>query len=98
MRLRFEAKAVLYRDRIKRGVTRNVKINMPEAIPERISSMENRTKQYVCLGVAVLLIIAGTLATGLLPSTPLFQVLAGGVIVAGFAVVYACLGPFELFE
>ncbi len=49
-------------------------------------------RTYPCLGLAGLLIAAGTLATGLLPSTAPYQVLAGGIIVAGFALVYACIG------
>ena len=60
--------------------------------------MTNRARQYACLGVATVLVIIGTLSTGLLPSTPLYQVLAGGIIVGGFAVGYACLGPFEFSE
>ncbi|MFB6146837.1 MAG: hypothetical protein ABEJ08_04045 [Halobacteriaceae archaeon] len=54
--------------------------------------MDERTRQYACGGVAVLLIIGGTLATGLLPPTLPSQVIAGGIIVAGFAVAYACVG------
>lgn len=50
------------------------------------------------MGFAVVLIITGTVATGLLPSTILYQVLAGGVIVAGFAVTFVCLGGFEFLE
>lgn len=59
--------------------------------------MENR-RRYAGLGVAVVLIITGTLATGFLPSTPLYQVIAGGLIVAGFAVGYASSGAFEFLE
>lgn len=58
----------------------------------------DRRRRYAGLGVAVVLIITGTLATGLLPSTPLYQVIAGGLIVAGFAVGYASLGAFEFLE
>lgn len=57
--------------------------------------MEDRTRKYGGLAVAVLLFIAGTLATGLLPSTLFYQVLAGGLIVAGFAVGYAAFGVFD---
>ena len=60
--------------------------------------MKNSTQRYVCLGVAVLLVITGTLATGLLPSTLLYQVLSGGIIVTGFALGYACLDAFKFLE
>jgi hypothetical protein len=60
--------------------------------------MNDRTRQYLCLGVAVVLIVTGTLATGLFPPTLLYQALAGGTIVTGFAVAYVCLGSFEIFE
>lgn len=53
--------------------------------------MESRTR-YACLGLSVLLVIGGTLATGVVPSTLPAQALAGGVIVAGFLLVYVCLG------
>lgn len=49
-------------------------------------------REQVCLGVAILVVLAGTLAAGLLPRTTPYQVLAGGIIVAGFAVAYACVG------
>ncbi|GAA0213644.1 hypothetical protein GCM10009000_030580 [Halobacterium noricense] len=48
--------------------------------------------------LAAVLIVVGTFATGFLPSTPFYQVLSGGIIVAGFAVGYAGLGAFELLE
>lgn len=57
--------------------------------------MKDGIRQYGCLGVAVALIVTGTLATGLLPPTPLYQVLAGGIIVGGFAVVFICLGSVD---
>lgn len=60
--------------------------------------MKERTRQYACLGLAVLLVITGTVATGLLPSTVLYQVFAGSVVVAGFAVSFVCLGGFEFLE
>lgn len=53
--------------------------------------MKESTRQYACFGVAVVLVVTGTIATGLVPSTPLYQALAGSVIVAGFAVGYVCL-------
>ena len=37
--------------------------------------------------LAVALVLAGTLATGVLPPTTPYQVLAGGLIVAGFALL-----------
>jgi hypothetical protein len=60
--------------------------------------MKNKRRQYVYLGLAAVLIVAGTLATGLLPSTLFYQLLSGGFIVAGFAVGYAGLGTFEFLE
>lgn len=60
--------------------------------------MKDRTRQYVCLGAAAVLIIIGTLATGLLPPTPLYQVLAGGIVVGGFAVGFTCLGTVNVLE
>ncbi|PSP82298.1 hypothetical protein BRC83_09750 [Halobacteriales archaeon QS_1_68_17] len=60
--------------------------------------MTDRTRQYAGLGVGAVLIVAGTLATGLLPPTPLYQVLAGAIIVGGFAVAFASFGAFDLSE
>ena len=60
--------------------------------------MQVRTRRSLGLGIAVALIIAGTLATGLLPPTFLYQVLAGGIIVTGFAVGYLSLGTFDFLE
>ena len=60
--------------------------------------MNDKPRQYVFLGLAAVLIVTGTLATGLLPSTPFYQLLSGGIIVAGFAVGYAGLGAFEFLE
>lgn len=57
--------------------------------------MEDRTRRYACLALAASLLVTGTLATGLLPSGTVYQVLAGAIIVAGFAVGYACLGAFD---
>jgi hypothetical protein len=54
--------------------------------------MENRLRRYACPGLAAVAIVVGTLATGVLPATPLYQLLAGALIVAGFALGYACLG------
>jgi hypothetical protein len=63
-----------------------------------MTAMGNGRRRYVCPGAAVALILVGTLATGLLPSTALYQALAGGLIVAGFGVLYLCLGGFDLPE
>jgi hypothetical protein len=60
--------------------------------------MNDKTRQYVFLGLAAVLIATGTLATGLLPSTLFYQLLSGGLIVAGFAVGYAGLGAFKFPE
>jgi len=49
-------------------------------------------REYACVAVAAVLVIGGTVAAGLFPSTTLSQVLAGGIIVAGFAVAWVCLG------
>ena len=57
--------------------------------------MEDRTRHYACLAIAVGLMITGTLATGVLPSTTLYQVFAGGIIVLGFGIAYACLGALD---
>lgn len=60
--------------------------------------MKDTTRQYGCVAVAVALVIAGTIGTGLAPPTALYQALAGSLIVAGFAVSYLCLGGFDLRE
>lgn len=60
--------------------------------------MSERARRYGCLGLAAALVVTGTLGTGFLPSTALYQVLAGGLIVAGFLVSFICLGGFELSE
>lgn len=60
--------------------------------------MKDRLRQYVCLGVGAVLIVSGTLVTGLVPPGIRYQILAGGLIVAGFAVSYRCLGEFEFPE
>lgn len=58
--------------------------------------MDGRTRTAVGLAGAALLVIAGTLATGYLPSRPRSQLLAGGLIVAGFALGFFVLGEFDL--
>lgn len=50
------------------------------------------------MAVGVALVVAGSLATAFVPEGALFQVLAGAVIVAGFAVVFLCLGALEFPE
>lgn len=55
----------------------------------------DRTRTAACLAVGLVLIIGGSLATGLVPEGAIYQVLAGAVIVAGFAVVFLCLGALE---
>lgn len=55
-------------------------------------TMDERTRFVVCMIVAALLIIGGTLATGLLPSEPLYPGIAGAIIVIGFAVPLVCFG------
>lgn len=58
--------------------------------------MDERTETIVGLGGAVALVVVGTLATGYLGSDPRSQLLAGGIIVAGFALGFLVLGEFEL--
>lgn len=69
--------------------------DVPVPMPDR---SDDRTRTYAGLGVAVALVVGGTLATGLFPSTTPYQVLAGGIIVAGFVVGYATLWLFEGFD
>lgn len=47
-------------------------------------------RSLACPGLAVVLVVAGSLATGVLPSTTPYQVIAGGGIVAGFALLLYC--------
>jgi len=54
--------------------------------------MLDGSREQACFAVAVLLVVGGTVVAGLLPQTGLSQVLAGGIIVAGFGVAWACLG------
>ena len=49
-------------------------------------------REYAWFAVALLLVVGGTVAAGLLPGTARYQVLAGGIIVAGFAVAWLALG------
>ena len=43
-----------------------------------------------CAALAVALVVVGTFATGLLPSTTPSQAVAGGIIVAGFGLLLYC--------
>lgn len=56
--------------------------------------MDERIRTAVGLGGAVVLVIGGTLATGYLES----QLLAGAIIVAGFALGMYVLGEFEFSD
>ena len=60
--------------------------------------MDERTRTYGSLGLAIAMIVTGTLATGFLPSTPVYQFVAGAIIVAGFAVGYVGIGAIKLVE
>ncbi|MFB6220230.1 MAG: hypothetical protein ABEH90_02210 [Halolamina sp.] len=60
--------------------------------------MDERLRTYGSLVGAVLLVLGGTLATGVLPPTPRYQFLAGLVIVAGFALGYVGFVGVELLE
>ncbi|MHB9286244.1 hypothetical protein ACKVMT_04300 [Halobacteriales archaeon Cl-PHB] len=60
--------------------------------------LSDRTRQYVGVAIGIALVLAGTLATGVLPSTTPYQVIAGAIIVAGFVVGYASLGTFGFRE
>lgn len=57
--------------------------------------MDERLRRYGSLVVAAVLVLGGTLATGVLPPTLPYQVVAGLLIVAGFALGYV---GFELPE
>lgn len=60
--------------------------------------MDERLRIYGSLAGAILLVLAGTLATGVLPPTLPYQLLAGLIIVAGFALGYIGFIGFELPE
>ncbi len=53
-----------------------------------------------CFVVAAVLVVGGTLATGVFPPTLPYQILAGGIIVSGFALVFLCLAddPMAWFD
>ena len=48
-----------------------------------------------CAALAVALVVVGTFATGLLPSTTAYQVVAGGIIVAGFGLLLYCFRGWD---
>jgi hypothetical protein len=60
--------------------------------------LEGRARTVACIAAGGGLIAVGTLGTGVLPSSLPYQLLAGATIVAGFAVVYACIGAFDAFD
>lgn len=60
--------------------------------------MDERLRTYGSLIGAILLVVGGTLLTGVLPPTPRYQLLAGLVIVAGFALGYVGFIGVELPE
>lgn len=62
------------------------------------SGMDERLRTYGSLAGAILLVVGGTLLTGVLPPTPRSQLVAGLVIVAGFALGYVGLVGVELPE
>ncbi|AEN04893.1 hypothetical protein [Halolamina sp.] len=50
--------------------------------------MDQRLRKYGSLVGSVVLVVVGTLATGILPATVPYQLLAGAIIVAGFGLGY----------
>lgn len=60
--------------------------------------MDERLRTYGSLVGAILLVLGGTVATGLLPPTLPYQLLAGLVIVGGFGLGYVGLEGFEFPE
>jgi hypothetical protein len=44
-----------------------------------------------CVTIAIILVIVGTFSTAVLPSTPTYQAVAGGIIVFAFALIFLCL-------
>jgi hypothetical protein len=63
-----------------------------------VLDMKKKHRRYVFLGLAALLGVVGIFGTSFLLSTPFYQTLSGGIIVAGFAVGYAGLGAFGFPE
>jgi hypothetical protein len=60
--------------------------------------MDEQVRTYGSLVGAILLVIGGTLLTGVLPPTPRYQLVAGLAIVVGFALGYVGMVGFELPE
>lgn len=60
--------------------------------------MDERLRTYGLLAGAILLVLGGTLATGVFPPTLPYQLVAGLLIVAGFGLGYAALDAFDLPE
>lgn len=52
-------------------------------------------REIGCVALAVALVLVGTLSTGPLPSTGPYQVVAGGIIVAGFALLLYCFRDWD---
>ena len=48
-------------------------------------------REVVCFVLAAVMVTAGTLATGIFPARLPFQLLAGGLILAAFALLVVCL-------
>ena len=48
-----------------------------------------------CVLVAFALVVVGTFATGLVPPGPVYQALAGGLIVAGFGLLFYCFRGWD---
>ncbi|MFD1566861.1 hypothetical protein [Halolamina litorea] len=59
--------------------------------------MNERTRTIIGLVVGGALVVGGSLATGYLTG-PRSQLIAGAIIVAGFAVGFLVLGEFEFPE
>jgi hypothetical protein len=52
-------------------------------------------REVACFVVAAIMVTAGTIGTGVLPATLPFQLLAGGLILAAFALIVVCLKDEE---
>ena len=64
----------------------------------RVPGVFEDRRRAVCLAVAGALVVGGSLGTGVLPSTPVGQTIAGTAIVAGFGLGFYCLGALSLTE
>lgn len=58
--------------------------------------MDERLRTYGSLVGAIVLVVGGTLATGVLPPTLPYQLLAGAIIVAGFGLGYLGLDALNV--